>query len=271
MMLSILASQGMRKLSFHFRKLLVPMQRLLYEFARVNPKETLGNFPSTQITGILPVLGYGLLLVSFGDFINTIFPLQQGNPIWELEVIDSIANQTWAFLIGIGFISTRYFKENQVDIRFFELFLLRAIRWLLFTMGIIYLLLMPLVWIDSNRVSTIFSQQIVEQQETKNAQIAQLEVQKSRISNPQQIRQIGQALGINPDILKGASDSEVSKRIDEKIATIKTQLKTEAEEMVKAKKTKIRQSMVKTFYSQFLQIVIFFFVWFKIGLATKKL
>ena len=106
------------------------------------------------------------------DFANTLIPVQLQNPEWELATLSKLSDHSWAFLIGTGFILTGFFSIALQQVRLIEVRLLMLVRWGLLLLGVLYILSLPLVFINTNRlVSRIkadFSQQIQARQELIN-------------------------------------------------------------------------------------------------------
>jgi hypothetical protein len=136
----------------------------------------LGNDKERHLIGILPIVGYAIVAMSFVDFVSVLFPLQLQNPDWELKTISTLVEQIWAFLIGLGFIFTRYFQENQGDIRSVELFFLKFIRWFILIMAIVLLLMIPLVLLDTHRLLSFFNGQISTQKNNALKQVLPKEI-----------------------------------------------------------------------------------------------
>ena len=237
-------------------------------FGRVSLKITLGNNKERYLIGILPIVGYAIVAMSFVDFVSVLFPLQLQNPDWELKTISTFVEQIWAFLIGLGFIFARYFKENQGDIRSVEIFFLRFIRWFMLIMAIALLLMIPLVLLDTNRLLSFFNGQISTQKNNALKQVSQLETSLAQGDNPDQVRSFAKALNFPPEVLNLPAP-ELQNIIKTNIADAKTKITQEAAQTQKQQSISTWKSSIKSIVGIIITSFTFIVIWLKIGKAFK--
>ena len=248
------------------KKLLSPIDGLSsFYLGKLSGDKAFRNIRIKNIIGIMPVVGYGIFFASLADFLHVLFPLQLFNPAWELQTIGSLIDQSWALLIGMGFISSRYFTENQKDTRFIEFVLLKFLRWFFLILAILYIFLAPLVVLNSFRMTTQIREQAAQQQNAKTAQIDQIQNQVSKITNPEQLRALAQSLNINKDDIARLSDGQLPASIQQQLSTAKSQIKTEAAITRRNQLQKLWQNSIRMIFSQVLLAFTFIFTWSKFG------
>ena len=91
-----------------------------------------------EITDLLPLVGYALMIASLGDFVYLLFPLKLRDPSWTLQTLSLLVEQCWGFLIALALIFSRYFDSNSY-IREIELLGLKFIRWLVLLLSLIHI------------------------------------------------------------------------------------------------------------------------------------
>jgi len=166
---------SIRKISFLFRrKLFDKIVNPLILLDQVNFSLVFEGIYHQRLTGLLPVIGYTLFFASLGDYIYIIFPTQFQDPAWELQTLGALVEQSWGFLIALALIFSRYFTDNQNNVREIELLALKFICWLIFIMAIIFILSTPLIAPDTHRLYKSINQQVNREDAVKLAQIAEV-------------------------------------------------------------------------------------------------
>ncbi|MFM7575196.1 MAG: HpsJ family protein [Snowella sp.] len=213
----------------------------------------------------MPVIGYGIFFASLADFLHVLFPLQIFNAGWELQTIGSLIDQSWALLIGMGFICSRYFTENQQNTCLIEFLFLKFIRWFFLILAILYLFLAPLVVLNSFRMTTEIRQQVAQQQQAKITQIDQIQNQSSKITNPDQLRALAQSLNINKDDIDRLSNDKLPASIQQKLFSVKAQIEEQAAITRRNQLQKLWQNSIRMIFSQILLAFTFIFIWSRFG------
>jgi hypothetical protein len=240
-----------------------------FYFGKLDPERAFQRVVTSNITSIIPVIGYGIFFASLADFLHVLFPLQLFNPAWELQTIGSLIDQSWALLIGMGFIGSRYFTENHKDTRLIEFLFLKFIRWFFLILAILYLFLTPLVILNSFRMTTQIRQQVAQEQNAKTNQIDQIQIQSSRITNPDQLRALAQSININKDDIERLSNDKLPASIKQKLFSVKTKIEEEAAIALRNQLQKLWQNSIRMIFSQILLAFTFIFIWSKFGRLGK--
>jgi len=254
-----------QRISFFFSNL---SANFSFFFDRVNVKLTFNNGQERDLIGILPVFGYVIVILSFRDFASTLFPLQLQNPEWELKTISALTEQVWPLLIGLGFIFTRYFYENQEDVRYLEIFFLKFIRWLLLIIGIISFLVIPLVFLDTNRLLTFFNAQINQQKDNALGEIIQAENRLAKVSSPDELRFFAKSLKLNPEVLSLPAP-ELQNILKTNLNSTKTKIIQQVAQKQQEQTTNLWIGSIRTIIGLIFNGVTFVFVWLRIGRAFK--
>ena len=233
-----------------------------FYLGRLNPETAFQGVLTLNIIAIMPVIGYGIFFVYLSNLPNILFPLQLSNPAWELETIGALMNQSWALLIGMGFICSRYFAENQKDTLLIEFLLLKFLRWFFLILAILYLFLAPLVVLNSLKINTQITQKVTQEQNAKIAQIDQIQNQSNKITNPYQLRAFAQSLNmnINKDDIARLSDEKLSASIQQQFSIAKSRIEKESAIARQNQSQKLWQNSIKIILFQILLAFTFVFI-----------
>lgn len=188
---------------------------------------------------ILNWLGYILLFASAIDYLLILYPPQLRNTQWELQTATSLVNNAWILLIAIILI----FLPTRTSIRRFEVQFLSLLRWMVLLGGIIFILLIPLNVINSQRIDQQTTVQIARQQEAREEQLENLEeaIETQNIP-PQQLQQLAQALGV-----EGNTDTNnLKETLITQIETQKQQLQQQATNLKNQRFQNLIRNAVRT-------------------------
>lgn len=143
---------------------------------------------------IINWLGYILLIVSVIDYLLILYPLDLTNPEWELQTFDRMVEHAWLVLLGL--ILT--FLPTQPAMHYLKLKFLRFLRWTTLLVGILFILLIPLGLVNSQRV---YQQSIQELNAEQNGQLSQLSAIQESVETqaipPNRLEEIGENLGLS--------------------------------------------------------------------------
>jgi hypothetical protein len=128
-------------------------------------------------------VGYSFLLLSLFDFVSIFIPLRLMNPEWEVQAITALVERVAAPLIGLALVFYQDFKLRAK----WELTTLKGLSWTALTVGILYLLLLPLVIVDNVRLDSNLSAQLKVQIDRQTAQAEQFEQRLQKASSKAEI------------------------------------------------------------------------------------
>ena len=163
-------------------------------------------------------LGYVLLFASAIDYFLIIYPPQLTNPEWELQTFGRLVDNGWFLLLSIILV----FLPTRTNIRRFELNFLSFLRWVVLLGGVVFILLIPLGVINSQRIEQITTVQIARQQQARQEQLDNIEeAARTQDIPPQQLQQLGDALGVEGD----PSETNIREALIQKVEQEKQQLR----------------------------------------------
>ena len=231
-------------------------------FSRVDFRGESSN--SSDVTGLLPIIGYALVIMSFIDFISVASQFQLQNFESQLNSIRAFSEHSWVFLIGLGFIFTRYFSENQYDIRFPEIIFQKIIRWIILLMGVAFFLAIPLVFVNTGRLLKSVNDKIIEEKKSNIEQIAQIEKGLNSGVTTAQLKFIGKNINLTPKELN-LPDSQIKDSIKQNLLIAKTRITEAADQAKKQQFRSTWKNSLRTIIALFILGFTFVIVWFKIG------
>jgi len=117
-------------------------------------------------------VGYGLLVLALFDFMHILVPLRLMNPMWEIQTIGALVERVPVPLLGLMLV---FYGETSFRKKW-EITFLKVLSWASLLVGVLFLLLIPLVVVNTVRIdkqityqtSTQVSQQLSELQQLEN-------------------------------------------------------------------------------------------------------
>jgi len=172
------------------------------------------DFSFRQTVGILRFLGYGFLLFSFFDLVDTLTPLQLMDPTWEFQTIGSLVEKVVVPLMGFVLV----FVGAMTERNYWELRILSILSWLALVMGLIYCLMLPLGIVNTIRINEINKMQVTGQLDKQSAQIKAVKTQLGSINNQEDLQKLLATLQ--------QGGIAITPKAGEPVATIKKDLTT---------------------------------------------
>lgn len=219
-------------------------------------------------SGILRLVGYGLLLMAIVDIFFLLIPLQLMNPLWEFETMGTIIERIPLTLLGIVLV----FYGERSDRAPIETFLLKVLSWMSLISAILLLLMIPL---SINNGFRIYHQQTAEvntkfvsqkdgiQQYTEQLQAAKSKEDIQEILQQQSRQQIQIPDSVDTQELK----SDILQKLQKNQENITSQ--------VKSFKTKKRTLILKKSFrwnlGGIIASILFFLIWKSTGWARIKI
>lgn len=212
---------------------------------------------------ILPLIGYFMVLMSFVDITFIILPLRLQNAGWELATIGSLADNFWAMLIGFGFILITFFEEDLSFVKSIEIRVITGLRWFFLLYGIFFILTIPLIFANTNRLTTMAIAKITEQSQAKATLITNIENSLQSISNPQQLIEIGKNLGIDLTPSANLPAEELQAQIQKQLAQRKAALNETSEQAQTSESRNIWKRSLRTVVQVIIISTICILLFFK--------
>ena len=219
-------------------------------------------------SGMLRLVGYGLLLMAFVDLFFLLIPPQFMNPIWEFETMGTIVERVPVTLLGVVLV----FYGERGDRAPIETFLLRVLSWLSLVAAIFLLLMIPLNISNGFRIyhqqNARVNAQFVRQKDTLQEYSEQLEAANSReeiqrILQQQAKQKISIPAAVNTDKLK----TDILDNLQENQAKITSQTQS-----FRAKnRSMILKKCLRWNLGSLIASILFFLIWKSTGWARIKL
>ncbi len=118
------------------------------------------------------LVGYGLLMLALFDLIHILVPLQLMNPIWEFQTIGGLVERVPIPLLGLMLV---FYGEGNSRKKW-EIILLKLLSWASLLIGFLFLLLVPLLVVNTSRLNNQVSSQVTQQ-------LTQLQQLENQVSN----------------------------------------------------------------------------------------
>jgi hypothetical protein len=167
---------------------------------------------------ILNWLGYIFLLASVVDYFLILYPPQLTNPRWELQAVTDMVNNAWFLLLSLILI----FIPNRTRIRRLELNFLSLLRWIVLFSGVIFILLLPLGIINTQRIHEDTVATVIREETTRRLQLTNVEEAIKTQDIPKaQLERIGDALGLEETPESATVKEALLKKIDEQKAELR--------------------------------------------------
>ncbi len=136
---------------------------------------SVNNVSSNNVSSsssLLRLVGYGLLVLALFDFVNILVPLRLMNPRWEMQTIGALVERVPVPLLGLMLV---FYGETSFRKKW-EIAFLKVLSWASLLVGVLFLLLIPLVVVNTVRIdkqityqsSTQVSQQLSGLQQLEN-------------------------------------------------------------------------------------------------------
>lgn len=148
-------------------------------------------------------------MLALFDLIHILVPLQLMNPIWEFQTIGGLVERVPIPLLGLMLV---FYGEGNSRKKW-EIVLLKLLSWVSLLIGFLFLLLVPLLVVNTSRLNNQVSSQVTQQ-------LTQLQQLENQVSNgtPQDINELatrlnqGRPVDIkDPQQLKSRLLSEITK------------------------------------------------------------
>jgi hypothetical protein len=215
-------------------------------------------------SGILRLVGYGLLLMAIVDIFFLLVPPQLMNPLWEFETMGTIIERIPVTLLGMVLI---YYGERS-DRAPIETLLLKVASWLSLAASLLLLLMIPL---SINNAFRIYQQQnaevntqFVSQKETIEKYKEQLKVvdSKDEIQNILQ-QQAQQKIEIPNSINLQELKTDILQKLQKNQDTITNQVNS----FKTQKRTLILKKCLRWNLGGLISAILFFLIWKSTGWA----
>lgn len=207
----------------------------------------------------LRLVGYVLLLLSCFDVLNILIPPRFMNPEWEIQAITELVERVAVPLIGLAFV---FYQDVALRVKV-ELVLLKGFSWAALIVGVAYLLLLPLLVVNSFRLDAVLVGQNSILADQRMTQVDQVQQRLSQASSKTEINALfnrfsGQPLP--PDLVS----KDLPSLKQELLATInkgKPSIRRQAEATGTERRLKLFKTALKGFLGALISGFCFIYIW----------
>ena len=218
-------------------------------------------------SGILRLVGYGLLLMAIVDIFFLLIPPQLMNPLWEFQTVGAIVERIPVTLLGIVLV---YYGERS-DRAPIEAFILKGLSWFSLVSAILLLLIIPLNISNSFRIYN-------QQNATANVQFVSqkdaIEQFKEQLSAANSKDEISAIIQQQAKQKINISDSVNTQRLKDNILTNLQNNQDNITSQVQAfraqKRSLLLKNCLKWNLGALIAAILFFLIWKSTGWARVK-
>lgn len=182
------------------------------------------------------IVGYSLLVLALLDFIHILVPPQFMDPMWEFQTIGKLVERVPVPLLGLMLV---FYGDAQLR-RKREIKLLKFLSWASLIIGVLFLLLIPLLVLDSSRLNNQINDQINSQ---LNQQVSGLQQLQTKVSQ-------GTDKDLNDVVARLTGNSQIAvkntQEVKSKLLSNITKTKSTVESQVKAAAAQQRLALLKS-------------------------
>jgi hypothetical protein len=204
---------------------------------------------------LIRFVGYGLLLLSLIDFISLFIPLRLRDPVWEVQTIKALVERAAVPLIGLAF---AFYREIENRSRF-GFGLLKGISWSTTGAGLLYLSLLPLLILNTIRLSSEFSEQANAQAKQRFTQLEVLSTRIQQVNAEEDLRTL--AVRLNNAALTAAvqrkTAPEIKQLLLDEVIKAKLSVRSDAENTLTEKRFSLIKDTVRLSFGSVIAGTIF--------------
>lgn len=217
----------------------------------------LSKFVEQRSHLLLPLLGYGLLLLAFFDYTYIFIPPQFTNPVWEIQTIGTLVEHTIAPLLGLMLV----FYRREGYIGNLEKKLLGILSWVALLVGLLYLLMFPLGIIDTWRISNYNNAQIAAEISQRSQPLQQIKDQLNQAKTAEQIQKLLASLTPEGPPPKIDSPQKLKAQLLTQISQSEQKMQAGADTMRKKQQLTLLKNCVKWSLGALVSGTLFIGIW----------
>ena len=206
---------------------------------------------------LLPLIGYGLLLLALFDYAYILYSPRFTNPTWELQTIGALVEHVVVPLLGLMFV----FYRHEGTISKWEKKILAALSWFSLLVGVLYLLMLPLAVLDTWRLYQFDNTQISAQISQQSQQLQPIKEKLSQAKTDAQIEKLLTSLAPQGSTPKIKSAQAVKDQLLTQIAQTERNMQAEAERVRGDRRQTLLKNSVKWALGALVSGTLFIAIW----------
>jgi len=217
----------------------------------------LTSLPFGQLVRLARVAGYGLLVMSFVDFLYVLIPPDLMDPVWEYQFAGDLVKLIPVPLLALVFV----FWGEASDRQKAERSLLQFLSWLTLLFSVVLFLLIPLTLANTMRIHRYNNEQINTQVTQQQQQIDATRSQLER-ATPEQLQQLVPVPDENGQLPQVPGSPEQAKA---QILDSLTKSRDQAASQAQQARANVRQNLIKNTLKltteSLIGSLLFFYTW----------
>ncbi|AFZ36285.1 hypothetical protein Sta7437_2760 [Stanieria cyanosphaera PCC 7437] len=206
---------------------------------------------------LIRLVGYGLLGLTFIDFISIILPLQLMNSVWELQTMGAFIERIPVPLLGIAFI---YYGERNYRAPI-ENLLLRWLSYFSLILAIFFLLMVPLGINNTVRIELTNNAVINRELVAKVEQIDKFRNKMTAANSSAEIQAILQKQSYQGKLPDKINAQEIKEQIILELNNTEKDLRKEIEAVRSKKRWDLLKKSIKWNLGALVASCLFFVIW----------
>jgi hypothetical protein len=210
---------------------------------------------SQIFVNLLRPIGYGLLLLVTFDAIASLIPPRFFSPTWEFNTIGSMVNRVPLILLGFGII---FYGSGEAKTKK-DRTIWQILRWLTLLVAVLFLLMAPLLVVNSFRIRNQTDIQIAGEVTQQLSRLERLENQV-KAGSPNQIKD--SILQINPQLdLNNKTPDEIKNQLLKEIIASKQNARQTVEQKWVSSRIELVKNTVKWFMGTMVAATLLLWIW----------
>ena len=219
-------------------------------------------------SGILRLVGYGLLGMAMVDILFLVIPPQLMNPLWEFQTMGAIVERIPVTLLGTVLV---YYGEKS-DRAPIEAILLKCISWLTLVAAILMLLMIPLNISNSFRIYHQQNANANAQFVSQNDTIQQFKEQLKAANSKDEIEVVLQQQAKQQVSIPDSVDTKKLKiDILTSVQNNQDNITSQAQTFRAQKRSLLLKKCLKWNLGALIAAILFFLIWKSTGWARVKI
>lgn len=212
---------------------------------------------SRKFLYLLRWCGYGFLLMAGFDILQSLIPLGFTNPLWEMSTMANLVERVPIPILGFLLVFWGEDEERKI----WEEKLLKVLPWLCVTLGIVFLLMLPLTAINTWRINQANNLQVDQKLQQEQRQIVQLESQVNQVNLEQLTAIATQLKSVGMEINTAQAQPQLKADILAQIAKAKTQMPDRAAAVKSNQTIDLLKKSLKLFLGALISGVLYLQIW----------
>ncbi len=213
--------------------------------------------PQRRTVGLLRPVGYGLLILGLSNYINTLFPGNFADPVWQLQLIKAWVESTPLPMLGLALV---FYGDHRWRSPL-EKKLLKPLSWSGLVTALILFCLVPLGLLSSVQVDVQNTQQINGQLTQRMTQLQQLKTQAQSANTPQEVAALLNRLNPQANVTTVPNSEAVRQQLLTEVDKTAAAAKLQAETAIATSRQTLIKNQVRSTIGALVAGIILIRIW----------